>query len=247
MAARSRWAAAAAVVAVLLAAAASAAFGDDGNGVYDPCSDAAVQRGDGFTFGVAFAGHDAFFSGGVQLSPCDGRLALASRAQVALFRPKVDEISLLTVNGSSSSSAGFDPASAGGYMVAFAGRKYAARSSPVFVSNSSYTVTGFTLVFEFQKGTLQNLYWKTDGCSSCSGQGAFTCVDQSCAIKTSSCKGKGGQVDCSPGIQLAFSGTDKHDAVLNSWYEVSKLRQYSLFGLFSNIKDSLTSQFSQFF
>lgn len=37
-------------------------------------------------------------------------------------------------------------ASAGGYMVAFAGRKYAARSPPVFVSNSSYTVTGFTLV-----------------------------------------------------------------------------------------------------
>jgi hypothetical protein len=37
-------------------------------------------------------------------------------------------------------------ASAGGYMVAFAGRKYAARSLPVFVSNSSYSVTAFTLV-----------------------------------------------------------------------------------------------------
>lgn len=31
-------------------------------------------------------------------------------------------------------------------MVAFAGRKFAARSLPVFVGNSSYTVTGFTLV-----------------------------------------------------------------------------------------------------
>jgi hypothetical protein len=31
-------------------------------------------------------------------------------------------------------------------MVAFAGRKYAARSLPVFVSNSSYSVTAFTLV-----------------------------------------------------------------------------------------------------
>lgn len=37
-------------------------------------------------------------------------------------------------------------ATSGGYMVAFAGRKYAARSPPVFVSNSSYTVTSFTLV-----------------------------------------------------------------------------------------------------
>ncbi|WVZ60816.1 hypothetical protein U9M48_010790 [Paspalum notatum var. saurae] len=229
-----------ALAAVLLVLA-SVAAGDDHNGVYDPCADATVQRGDGFSFGVAFAGRDAFSSGGVQLSPCDSRLGLANRAQVALFRPQVDEISLLTVNSSS-----FDPSSAG-YMVAFAGKKYAARSPPVFVGNSSYTVTGFTLVLEFQKGRLQNLFWKAPGCSSCSVQSDFACVDQSCAIKTTSCRGKGGQVDCSPGIQLAFSGTDKHEAVLNSWYEVSKLRQYSLFGLFSNLKDSLTSQFSSFF
>lgn len=102
-------------------------------------------------------------------------------------------------------------------------------------------------MFEFNKGTLQNLYWKANGCSACSGQPSFTCVDQSCAISTANCTGKGGSVDCSPGIQLAFSGTDKHEAVLNSWYEVSKLRQYSLVGLFSNLKDSLTSQFSIFF
>jgi hypothetical protein len=36
-------------------------------------------------------------------------------------------------------------ASVGGYMVAFAGRKYAARSL-IFVSNSSVTVSSFTLV-----------------------------------------------------------------------------------------------------
>ncbi|OEL35041.1 hypothetical protein BAE44_0003940 [Dichanthelium oligosanthes] len=230
---------AAVAVAVLLLA--SVAAGDDSNGVYDPCADTTVRRGDGFTFGVAFAGSDSFFSGGVQLSPCDSRLGLANRAQVALFRPQVDEISLLTVNSSS-----FDPSSSG-YMVAFAGRKFAARSPPVFVGNNTYTVTGFTLVLEFQKGRLQNLFWKDGDCRSCSGRSDFACVDKSCAIKTTSCKGKGGQVDCSPGIQLAFSGTDKHEAVLNSWYEVSKLRQYSLFGLFSNLKDSLASQFSGLF
>jgi hypothetical protein len=226
--------------AVLLLA--SVAAGDDRNGVYDPCADTTVRRGDGFTLGVAFAGRDAFFSGGAQLSPCDSRLGLANRAQVALFRPQVDEISLLTVNSSS-----FDPSSNGGSMVAFAGRKYAARSPPVFVGNSSYTVTSFTLVLEFQKGRLQNLFWKDGDCSSCSGRPDFACVDRSCAVRTTSCRGKGGQADCSPGIQLAFSGTDKHEAVLNSWYELSRLRQYSLFGLFSNLKDSLTSQFSSFF
>ena len=132
-------------------------------------------------------------------------------------------------------------------MVAFAGRKYAARSPPAFVGNISYTVTSFTLVLEFQKGRLQNLFWKGGDCSSCSGRPDFACVEGGCAVRTASCRGKGGQVDCSPGIQLAFSGTDKHEAVLNSWYEVSRLRQYSLFGLFSNLRDSLTSQFSSFF
>lgn len=35
----------------------------------------------------------------------------------------------------------------GGYMVAFAGRKYAARSLPVFVADNTNTITSFTLVF----------------------------------------------------------------------------------------------------
>jgi hypothetical protein len=35
-------------------------------------------------------------------------------------------------------------------MVAFAGRKYAARSAPVFVSNSSFTVSSFTLVWSYK-------------------------------------------------------------------------------------------------
>lgn len=160
-------------------------------------------------------------------------------------------------------------------MVAFAGRKYAARSLPAFFGNSTYSVTSFTLVsysslmsqshkfssypsnieicniyqvLEFSHGRLQNLYWKRDGCASCSGKSSFVCLNnQDCAIKTSSCKSQGGSVDCSLGIQLAFSGTDKHDVVLNSWYEISNLRQYSLFGLYSNLKDSLTSQYNKIF
>lgn len=37
-------------------------------------------------------------------------------------------------------------AKAGGYMVAFAGRKYAARSPPILVADDSNTITSFTLV-----------------------------------------------------------------------------------------------------
>uniref|UniRef100_A0A0A9DZ87 Uncharacterized protein n=1 Tax=Arundo donax TaxID=35708 RepID=A0A0A9DZ87_ARUDO len=118
----------------------------DTNGVFEPCSDARIQRGDGFTFGVAFAGYSSFFSGPTQLSPCDRRLSLASTAQLTVFRPTVDEISLLTVN----TTTGFNPASVGGYIVALAGRKYAARSVPIFVSNSSVTVSSFTLVRNYK-------------------------------------------------------------------------------------------------
>lgn len=166
-----------------------------------------------------------------------------------------------------------------GYMVAFAGRRYAARSPPAFVANGTYTVTSFTLVrsgfsfessvlifvvitiihtenqldlalqvLEFKKGRLQNLYWKRDGCAKCSSNSKAVCLNnQDCALQTSSCKSHGGTVDCSIGIQLAFSGTDKHLAVLNSWYEVKNLRQYSLYGLYSNLRDSLTSQYDKFF
>lgn len=220
----------------------------DNNRVYSPCSDTKVARSDGFTFGIAFASRDVLLRNGAnttsQLSPCDSRLSLSSsNSQIAVFRPKVDEISLLSVNSSS-----FAPDSYGGYMVAFAGHKYAARSTAAFVANSTYTVTSFTLVLEFTKGRLQNLYWKRDGCAKCSGNSSFVCLNnQDCAIKTNSCKNKGGNVDCSLGIQLAFSGTDKHLSVLNSWYEVKNLGQYSLYGLYSNLKDSLTSQYNKFF
>lgn len=102
-------AAATGIFLLLLIAAPPATASDDTNHVYSPCSDAKVQRSDGFTFGLAFSRRDSFFSSGngsqaVQLSPCDSRLGLAgSSAQLAVFRAKVDEISLLTVNTTASS------------------------------------------------------------------------------------------------------------------------------------------------
>ena len=73
----------------------------DTNVVFDPCSDAKVQKWDGFTFALAFSTKESFISNQIQFSPCDRRLPLAgSNAQLAIFRPKVDEISLLTINTS---------------------------------------------------------------------------------------------------------------------------------------------------
>ncbi|KAI3994088.1 hypothetical protein MKX01_012345 [Papaver californicum] len=231
------------LIMIMVIAVAVDASGDT-NTVYQPCIDTKIQRSDGFSFGIAFASKESFFlknNKTIQLSPCDTRLSL-SGSRLAIFRPKVDEISLLTINTSS-----FNPDSFGGFMVAFAGRKYAARSPPVFVANNTHIVTSFTLVLEFQKGTLLNLFWKNDKCASCQGNSNFICINkQHCAIKTSSCKLQQGNVDCSLGIQLAFSGTDKHLSALNSWYEVEKLRQYSLYNLYSNLKSSLTTQYNKF-
>ncbi|GMY05920.1 hypothetical protein FCV25MIE_01159 [Fagus crenata] len=208
------------------------------NDIFSPCSDAKVQKLDGFTFGLAFSIKESFFFNQTQLSPCDQRLSLSSKpAQLALFRPRVDEISLLTIN-----SRTFNPVFSGGYMVAFAGQKYAARSIPILVADTTHTITSFTLVLEFQEGTLQNLYWNNFGCHACHGD-SLVCLDhQHCAVPTSKCKSNGGSADCNLSIQLAFSGTDKNLDALNSWYEVKNLRQYSLHGLFSNIRDSITGQ-----
>ncbi|GMN37514.1 hypothetical protein TIFTF001_006867 [Ficus carica] len=129
-------------------------------------------------------------------------------------------------------------------MVAFAGRKYAARSLPVFVADNTNTITSFTLVLEFQSGTLQNLYWKKFGCDKCSSGGTFVCLNnQDCAVPSSKCKSLGGTFDCNLTVQLAFSGTDKNLDALNSWYEVKNLRQYSLFRLFSNVRDSIMGKY----
>ncbi|KAK6147359.1 hypothetical protein DH2020_018271 [Rehmannia glutinosa] len=241
-----------ALVIALFSIISSGESSSDTNHVFSPCGDASVQRSDGFTFGIAFAARTAFFfNSSVQLSPCDRRLALSSASsQVAVFRPKVDEISSSpSTLPTSSRQLNFTLSRIiGGYMVAFAGRRYAARSIPAFVANSTYIVTSFTLVHEFKKGRLQNLFWKRDGCASCSGRSNFVCLNgQDCAIRTNNCRNRGGSVDCSLGIQLAFSGTDKHEAVFNSWYEVKNLRQYSLFSLYSNLRDSLTSQYNRFF
>ncbi|CAL9223102.1 unnamed protein product [Arabidopsis halleri] len=119
----------------------------DNNPVYSPCSDTQISKGDGFTIGIAISSKEAFFLDQVQLSPCDSRLGLAAKmAQLALFRPKVDEISLLSIDTSK-----FNPSEAGGFMVGFAGSKYAARSYPVKVADGSNTITAFTLVMNNPK------------------------------------------------------------------------------------------------
>ncbi|XP_002977899.2 uncharacterized protein LOC9657551 [Selaginella moellendorffii] len=213
----------------------------DTNPVFNPCGDTRVQVLDGFTFGLAFSSNSSFFLGRSQLSPCDRRLSNLYSGRIAAFRPRVDEISLLTVNDTSTLNADNGNEL---YMVSYAGSRFGARSKPHFVGDNEKIVTSFTLVLEFRKGRLINMLWKGNDCKSCSdGRDDFVCLKSGdCAVRLSHCRHRGGRVDCSIGITVTFSGTDKNNVVLNTWYQVAKLQQYSLYNLYSNLKSSVWSQ-----
>lgn len=89
----------------------------DNNRVFSPCTDTTVEKSDGFTLGFAFATEQKFlFNKTLQLSPCDSRLGLTNgNSLISVFRPKVDEISLLTVNTTSSVSS-FNPVSSSNFV-----------------------------------------------------------------------------------------------------------------------------------
>lgn len=213
----------------------------DNNRVFKPCQDTTVKRDDGFTFGLSFSANSSFYNKNIQLSPCDKRLTALQGGQVAVFRPNVDEISLLVINVST-----FNPEYSGGYGVAYAGIRYAAVSKPVFLANGSYHVSSLSLVMNFDEGRLLNLLWKNDKCASCKGKNTrFVCLNgEQCAIKSSLCNGDPRiRVDCSLTVQLTFSGTDKYQEMLKSWYQLDSIQQYSLFALYSNLKRTLTTQY----
>ncbi|CAF1955898.1 unnamed protein product [Brassica napus] len=137
---------------------------------YSPCSDTQISKRDGFTVGVAISSREAFFLDQVQLPPCHSRFGLAVKmAPLALFRPNVDEISLLSIDTST-----LKPVS---LSLAIWCSKYAIRSYPVKVADGSNTITDLTLVMEFQKGVLQNLFWKSFGCESCKGASSSVCLN----------------------------------------------------------------------
>ncbi len=78
----------------------------DKNVAFSPCDDTTVEKGDGFTFGLLIGSNASFFSQSrnyaQQLSPCNAVNSHTSSSlysnRLSVFRPKVDEISLLVVN-----------------------------------------------------------------------------------------------------------------------------------------------------
>ncbi|KAI4375777.1 hypothetical protein MLD38_013604 [Melastoma candidum] len=88
------------------------------------------------------------------------------------------------------------------------------------MSNNQHTITSFTLVLEFQEGTLQNSYWKKFGVT----RDLLSALAAKTAVPNSRCSNNGGSCDLS--IQVTSSGTDRNYEALNSWYEVGQLRRF---------------------
>jgi hypothetical protein len=80
---------------------AGVARAEDRNTAFSPCDDTTLLKGDGFTFGLLIGSNASFFQNNrtTQVSPCslhpEGNLF---STRLSVFRPKVDEISLLIVN-----------------------------------------------------------------------------------------------------------------------------------------------------
>ncbi|KAH8969770.1 hypothetical protein BDL97_02G051400 [Sphagnum fallax] len=227
---------------------AGGARAEDRNTAFSPCDDTTVLKGDGFTFGLLIGSNASFFlqnNRTTQVSPCSlhpkGNLF---STRLSVFRPKVDEISLLIVNYTQVNPENFG---LGGYAVAYAGSQFAAVSVPQFLANSSYHITSLSLVLDFDTGRIKTPLWKSDGCKACQGNSSFVCVHGECAIPSKYCKGSGGMEDCSLSIQLTWSGTDQRYQVLNSWYQINNLGQYSLYSLYSNLMSSLSNQYNSYF
>ncbi|KAL8143596.1 hypothetical protein V2J09_016628 [Rumex salicifolius] len=216
-----------ALMTLLVWSASPTASVEDTNAVYSPCTDTTIKRLDGFTLGLAFSSRDKFFfkrSCPLEI-PVSGYLLQGPNSPFSGPESTRSPSSPLTTAPSTSAS--------GGYMVAFAGNKYAATSTPTFVADAARVVTNFTLVMEFWKGVL----YKFD-CKECEAE---ECVDhQDCTVQASKCKG---DAECNVGINVMFSGTDKHHKVLTSWYAINSLREYSLFGMYSTLRNRITNLF----
>ncbi|GAQ81596.1 hypothetical protein KFL_000850120 [Klebsormidium nitens] len=228
--------------AILLLSLVLGAFADD-NPVYNPCGDApAVARGDGFTFAVALGSDPTFWHG---LSPCDPNLVqvpeiLPSGTSMAVFRPKVDELSLIRFNNISLNNLNNQFPGNQSLMV-YAGSYPAYISVPKTYRTPLGQVPTFSLVLDFNRGKLRNILWKNEDCKTCEKQYCFN--NRNCAVPQATCDQSRGTDPnrCRLALQVAFSGTDKNMVPMQSWYQIAQLKQYSITGLYGQAVDNFNA------
>ncbi|CAI7882794.1 unnamed protein product, partial [Closterium sp. NIES-54] len=158
----------------------------DRNTVYDPCKDAdPVQKGDGFSFAIGFGGMSATWN---KSSPCFAETLqiLPPGVEVAVFRPKVDELSLLRINNVS--MARINTTFVNSSLIVYSGAKGIVSSPRQFLSPMG-RLPSLTIIINFKEGVLDSFVWKDMGCSESTCQPVSPlCVDNSnCLVTEDKC------------------------------------------------------------
>ncbi|XP_024536158.1 uncharacterized protein LOC9645484 [Selaginella moellendorffii] len=243
----------------------------DNNPVFNPCRQLLPVGGkDSISIAVGYTGAPSVWYNNSdpslnQLSPCDNALVakMPANSRVAVFRPLLDQISMLRTNNASyldlhtaviyqtstieeHSFVFLFQFPGNATVVAYAG-------NPTIVSTPKYflipygRIPIYTLVIELKKGVLKNLLWKDDKCASCGGKTSASCFQGACSTSESTCLDPSSTIasvkgadPCRFAINVAFSGTDKNNVVMDSWYQVKSMEQYSITSLFGQAGNALS-------
>ncbi|KAH9554950.1 hypothetical protein CY35_08G089100 [Sphagnum magellanicum] len=137
----------------------------DTNQVVNPCAQLQpIKSGDAITVAVAIGGSSVLWYNNSDplsnlLSPCSPSTAtqVPVGAQVAVFRPVVDQLSLFQIQNDS-----------------------------LLAVTSTAKVPGLLLVMDFVDGMLTTLSWKDESCSICGNTSAL-CMDNNCGTAITTC------------------------------------------------------------
>ncbi|GBG45181.1 hypothetical protein CBR_g78629 [Chara braunii] len=238
------------------------AMAKDGNSNFNPCvAGPGVGVKDGFSFGVVFGVADGEnrtwphsnpqnFS--QNPNPCESPPPpLLANTEVSVFRPRVDEITILRFSLADADrlrTKGLDAFSV--FATGTENKDRLAAPRRWFVGNS--IVPSYTLIVNLDKGKLESFRWKRESCRFCGDGQCISYFDgypdaqSSCAFdRSTSQQCKEAPMRCELAIQVTWAGTDKDSAVLKSWYQVDSLGKYSLSDLYVKAETSVYDQYNR--
>ncbi|BFI23131.1 hypothetical protein MPTK1_Vg00265 [Marchantia polymorpha subsp. ruderalis] len=220
----------------------------DTNAVYTPCGSLqALSVGDAISIAVAVNGDVAAWYNNTDvrlnlLPACETAVAdvRLSEASIAVFRPQIDQLTLLNINNNSllALSQNFQSMSLTLYAQ---GKNGTIMATPRSFASTYGMISTLTTIMEFDTGFLKNFTWKDDDCTTC-GAKSNMCLDNNCVSSDDICSADvSSNNSCSFGINLAFSGTDKQKQTLRSWYQVANTEKFSLSAIYLKAKKDITS------
>ncbi|KAL2630215.1 hypothetical protein R1flu_014901 [Riccia fluitans] len=217
----------------------------DQNTIYDPCKSQPTLIQDAITIGVAFIGDITTWYNNSDvrsnvLSPCEAPLAdkLTNVGFISIFRPQIDQLTLLNVDNGSLISLSNTFAQTVSLLLYAQGMNKTILAGPRSFMNSYGMVPSFTTIIDFQNGFLKNFTWKDDECLDCAQ--SSMCLDNNCVDPQDRCTADStNSSSCHFSINLAFSGTDRKKKPLQSWYQISRPGRFSLTNIYQKVKNDI--------